>query len=248
MARLQAMINTLEANPDLSALERDLILNYLRELYELVNDIRPQSLPVFKPKQEAIPTVPEKELGQKTLEFKFEPIEEPAVEKPAEKIIPPPPPQPEPIPVEAAVVEAIKPVNEPVETNPAPASAPAPAPSEPAPVPEPVQAKPNPMPASILELFEVRRGSELSDKLNELPLRDINRAIGIADRMEIIQTLFGGQRQLFDQIITDLNQFKSYEEAREFLGPGPAIHYKWDHDDRREKAVEFIRLIRRRYL
>jgi hypothetical protein len=79
-------------------------------------------------------------------------------------------------------------------------------------------------------------------------LRDINRAIGINDRMEIIYTLFGGQKQLFEQIINDLNNFKGYEEALNLLGHGPAIHYKWDHDDRKEKAVEFIRMIRRRYL
>ena len=240
MARLQAMINTLEANPELSALERDLILNYLRELYELVNDIRPQTLPVIKPKAEATPTAPEKEAGQKILEFKFEPIEELPVERPAEKIIPaelplspPPVVQPEPVVVQPFASQDIKPVIEP---------------EKPYTEPVPPSAKPNAMPASIIELFEIRRGSELSDKLNELPLRDINRAIGIAYRMELIQTLFGGQRQLFDQIVTDLNNLKSYEEAREFLGPGPAIHYKWDHDDRREKAVEFIRLIRRRYL
>lgn len=237
LARLQAMINTLEANPELSALERDLILNYLRELYELVNDIRPHSLPVIKSKAEPTSTTPEKEAVQKILEFKFEPIEDLPAEKPAipaeKPDTPPPVAQPEPAPVQPAVVEEIKPVTEPVKPN-----------TETI----PSAVKTNPIPASILELFEVRKGSELSDKLNELPLRDINRAIGIADRMEIIQTLFGGQRQLFDQIVTDLNQLKSYEEAREFLGPGPAIHYKWDHDDRREKAVEFIRLIRRRYL
>lgn len=240
MARLQAMINTLEANPELSALERDLILNYLRELYELVSDIRPHSLPVIKPKAEATPATPEKEAGQKILEFKFEPIEELPAERPAEKIIPaekpfspPPVVQPEPVAVQPAASQEIKPITEPEKPNIEPV---------------PAAVKPNAMPASIIELFEVRRGSELSDKLNELPLRDINRAIGFADRMEIIQTLFGGQRQLFDQIVTDLNNLKSYEEAREFLGTGPAIHYKWDHDDRREKAVEFIRLIRRRYL
>ena len=60
-----------------------------------------------------------------------------------------------------------------------------------------------------------------------------------------MNTLFGGQKTLFDITI---NELKSYEEAQNILGNGPAIQFKWDHDDRREKATEFIKLIRRRYL
>ena len=84
--------------------------------------------------------------------------------------------------------------------------------------------------------------------MNELPLKDINRGIGINDKLEILNTLFGGQKTLFDITISELNNLKSYEEAQNILGNGPAIQFKWDHDDRREKAIEFIKLIRRRYL
>lgn len=35
LSRLQSMHQSLETNSQLSALERDLILNYLRELYEI---------------------------------------------------------------------------------------------------------------------------------------------------------------------------------------------------------------------
>ncbi len=222
LARLQAMINTLESNPQLSALERDLILNYLRDLYDVFLESSAPALPVLKIKDPATPSTQERESNQKILEFKFEQHEEKATPVPTVEM-----PLPEPV-----VIASVPPKEEivtPVENT-------------------PVVSKLNPIPVSILELFDIRKGSELSDKLNDLPLRDINRAIGINDRMEIIQTLFGGQKQLFEQIIIDLNNFKVYEEAQNLLGHGPAIHYKWDHDDRKEKAVEFIRLIRRRYL
>lgn len=225
LARLQAMINTLESNPQLSALERDLILNYLRDLYDVFLESSAPALPVLKIKDPVVPIAQDRESSQKILEFKFEHHDEKA---PAEEPVPVAQiPVPEPV-----VIASVPPKEEiktPVESTPG-------------------VSKSNPIPVSILELFDIRKGSELSDKLNDLPLRDINRAIGINDRMEIIHTLFGGQKQLFEQIITDLNNFKVYEEALNLLGHGPAIHYKWDHDDRKEKAVEFIRMIRRRYL
>jgi len=225
LARLQAMISTLELHPQLSALERDLILNYLRDLYDVFLESPTPALPVIKTKEPINHTNQEKESNQKTLEFKFEHLEE---LREAEKSI-----QPVELPHhEPAVVASVPPKEEistVVETT-------------------VIHSKIISIPVSILELFDIKRGSELSDKLHDLPLRDINRAIGINDRMEIIHTLFGGQKQLFEQIIIDLNSFKGYEEARDLLGHGPAIHYKWDHDDRKEKAVEFIRLIRRRYL
>ncbi len=225
LARLQAMINTLESHPQLSALERDLILNYLRDLYDVFLESAAPALPVIKTKESITQSLQEREANQKILEFKFEPQEvkiEPEIAAPVIEI-----PVPEPL-----VIASVPPKEEitPMADN------------------NPVHSKLNSIPASILELFDIRKGSELSDKLHDLPLRDINRAIGINDRMEIIHTLFGGQKQLFEQIVTDLNNFKFYEEAQDLLGRGPAIHYKWDHDDRKEKAVEFIRLIRRRYL
>lgn len=220
------MINTLESHPQLSALERDLILNYLRDLYDVFLESSAPALPVIKPKEPVVSVPAERESSQKILEFKFDHREElPEVEK----VIPTPEP---PAPPEPQVIASVPPKEEFI----------------PQPETLSIQSKLNSIPVSILDLFDIRKGSELTDKLNELPLRDINRAIGINDRMEMIHTLFGGQKQLFEQIIQDLNNFKAYEEAQDLLGHGPAIHYKWDHDDRKEKAIEFIRLIRRRYL
>lgn len=225
LARLQAMINTLESHPQLSALERDLILNYLRDLYDVFLESDAPALPVIKIKEPITQLTLEREVNQKILEFKFEPQEI----KPEPEIPAPVFEAPAPDPVVIASVPPKEEITPIVETT-------------------PVHSKLNSIPVSILELFDIRKGSELSDKLHDLPLRDINRAIGINDRMEIIHTLFGGQKQLFEQIVTDLNNFKTYEEAQDLLSRDPTIHYKWDHDDRKEKAVEFIRMIRRRYL
>jgi hypothetical protein len=225
LSRLQAMQQSLEQNSQLSSLEKDLILDYLRELYTIY-----QGAEVLTPSlvKTLNPTVAEKaenkEMGQKTLEFKFQPeISEP-------KDMP-----------GLTTTELFQPIaqQEPQSTSQI----------EAIPGPEPVSVSPAiPIPASILELFQIRRSMELTDKLNELPLRDIHRALGLNDKIEYTSILFGNQKALFDQVLGELNQFKHFDEAQSLLGLGPAIHFKWDHEDRREKAMEFIRLIRRRYL
>ena len=48
LSRLQSMHQSLETNSQLSALERDLILNYLRELYEIYLETEVHALPVLK--------------------------------------------------------------------------------------------------------------------------------------------------------------------------------------------------------
>ena len=237
LSRLNAMHQSLESNAHLSTLERDLILNYLRELYEIyysadVNTMPELKNPVITPVEKPV----EKEVIQKTLEFKFSPEvknDPPVVESDT------PPPIYEPILKEEVKIVVPDPVK---EILPEPFIEIKPGNSIPS------SSKPSSIPVSIGELFEIKKGNDLSDKLNELPLKDINRGIGINDKLEILNTLFGGQKTLFDITISELNNLKSYEEAQNILGNGPAIQFKWDHDDRREKAIEFIKLIRRRYL
>jgi hypothetical protein len=235
LGRLQAMHHALEFNPQLSSLERDLILNYLRDLYNIYLDADVQVMPTIKPTlNAAAPEHPiEKEVVQKTLEFRFDPIEEPLKTYEPKTILPSEihiPPIVHHTEVELKHMELPKP-KEPVT-----------------PFVQPVPQKNNIVRASIQELFEVKKGTELSDKLHELPLKDINRAIGINDRLEMVSTLFGGQKPLFEQAISELNNLKSFEEAADLLGLGPALQFKWDHEDQKEKAIEFIKLIRRRYL
>ncbi|MEP7320382.1 MAG: hypothetical protein ABI761_00635 [Saprospiraceae bacterium] len=242
LGRLQAMHQALEFNPQLSSLERDLILNYLRDLYNIYLDADVQVMPTIKP----ISNAPshdhpiEKEVVQKTLEFRFDPVDEPLQTHEPKTIMPSEiqiAPMVHPAEVEVKHSEAQKPY-EPVVTFVQPSI----------PVTPPIAPKSHIVRASIQELFEVKKGTELSDKLHELPLKDINRAIGINDRLEMVAGLFGGQKPLFEQAISELNNLKSFEEASELLGLGPALQFKWDHEDHKEKAIEFIKLIRRRYL
>jgi hypothetical protein len=239
LARLQAMQQALESPAQMSILERDLILHYLRDLYHIYAEAEIQALPTVKPIIPSIPAVEitaDKEPVQKTLEFKFEPIEEPIPEPKISKVeqwTPSPPPIhiPEAEPKAPEPKIEVPKFKESVSTTPVPQAT-----------------KPNMVRASIQELFDVKKGTELTDKLLDLPLKDINRALGINDRLEFIAKLFGGQKAVFEQTILELNNLKSLDEAEELLGHNIALTYKWDHEDQKEKAIDFIKLIRRRYL
>ena len=240
LSRLQSMHQSLESNALLSTLERDLILHYLRELYEIYLTAEVQALPVLKSTVANTLANPiEKEPVQKTLEFKFDTVEE--VIKPNVQI--PTIPFPESI-TEVIITPSFSPE---IEKKQEPLK-----PKEIQQIPIPAStiptAKTTILRASIQELFDIKKGTELSDKLHELPLKDINRAIGINDRLEYVSTLFGGQKPFFEQTIQELNNLKSFDEAEDILGRGVAVTYKWDHENQKEKATEFIKLIRRRYL
>lgn len=241
LSRLQAMHQSLEQNDHLSTLERDLILNYLRELYEIYSTAETTAIP--RPKQptssDAEKNAVEKEGVQKTLEFKFETEQKTETEKPADQ----------PVNIYEPLLKSETFKIEPLPSSPI---------LEKEVIEEAIaDSKTTPnisilkssnIPVSITELFEIKKGTELSDKLNELPLKDINRGIGLNDKLEIINTLFGNQKTLFEVTINELNSLKSFDDAHHLLGTGPAIQFKWDHEDRKEKAIEFIKLIRRRYL
>ncbi|MEO5581161.1 MAG: hypothetical protein ABIR66_00600 [Saprospiraceae bacterium] len=241
LGRLQAMHQSLEFNSQLSSLERDLILNYLRDLYNIYLDADVQVMPIIKPMVVvSSPEHPiEKEVIQKTLEFRFDPIDEPLKTYEPKTIIP------SDIHIAPMVHHAdveLKHVDVPNPKEPAIHYV------QPSVSVTPPNSAKSIVRASIQELFEVKKGTELSDKLHELTLKDINRAIGINDRLEMVANLFGGQKPLFEQTISELNNLKSFEDASELLGLGPALQFKWDHEDHKEKAIEFIKLIRRRYL
>lgn len=159
---------------------------------------------------------------------------------------PPPPPPPAP---------AAPPP--PPEEKPAPAPPPPPVvaepirPSEPLPqVKPPAPAAPVSFPAVPPEadiLFEQKQAKELSEKLSELPIPDLRKAIALNDRLLLTRELFGGDNQAFDNAINALNTFQSMDQAKAYLLDHCVIRYRWTDKKHIETAKNFIKLVRRRY-
>ncbi len=224
---------------NISPIERDLMLSYIRQLYESF----------IEASQSNAPTQAAKVVQQ----------------APA----PPPPPKvevprPQPIAEEKPkpVYEAPKPIYEapkPVYEAPKPPVVEQPRVVTPPPPPQPVQPTyqqpvytapsniTNNVSSDILALFDDKSGRELSDKLSNMPIPDLTKAFGFNDRLLTQNELFGGNKTVFDEILKDLNNMSSYESAKGSL-ISLASKYNWvGTDDRRKQAQVFIKLVRRRF-
>lgn len=98
------------------------------------------------------------------------------------------------------------------------------------------------------QLFTVENGTELSHKLGSLPISDLNKAMGINERIFTINELFRGDSRAFKHTINELNRLSSFAEAKDYLAKKVVSQFDWTNKQRRSKAKNFIKLIRRRYL
>ena len=209
----------------------DIMASYVRELYDAILS---ETAPVTA-KHETVS-------HRKTVVSKPAVAEEPHVPIPAEPAIPPPAPPPPPPVHEAAAPPPPPPV---VEEKPAPAAPPV----EMAPQPQPVVASQSTdhVPSGVDALFEEKMAKELSDKLSELPIADLKKAIALNDRLLLTRELFAGDGQAFEAAIAVLNGFSQFGDAKNYLIDSCIIRYGWLDKKRVEEAKTFIRLIRRRY-
>ena len=96
-------------------------------------------------------------------------------------------------------------------------------------------------------LFEQKQAKELSEKLSELPIPDLRKAIALNDRLLLTRELFGGDNQAFENAITTLNSFQNMEQAKGFLLEQCVMRYRWTDKKHIETAKNFIKLVRRRF-
>jgi len=113
-------------------------------------------------------------------------------------------------------------------------------------------ASPPPKPAVFNEeeehLFTLESETELSHKLGSLPVSDLNKAMGINERIFTINELFRGDSRAFKHTMSELNQLATFTDAKAYLAKHIVNQFDWTNKQRKNKAKNFIKLIRRRYL
>ncbi len=196
----------------MTSMEKDLLLQYLRDLYEII---------LHEGQSSSASPVREK---------RFVSVESYPVPK---QIQVKEPTKPEPISPQESSAERIN-----VE--------------EPKPVLETVEPQPKPEGGKTREklavLFESDESKDLRSKFSSLPISDISKSMGINDKILTINELFGGDQALFNNVVKELNGFRSFNEAKQYLIGGVAKKQEWYEDQKKGKAITFIKLIRRRYL
>jgi len=99
----------------------------------------------------------------------------------------------------------------------------------------------------IESLFADESIESLSYRLSHTPISDVTKAMGINEKILIINRLFDKDQQEFNYVTAKLNYFNSFEEACNYLKTEVAVKYDWDSVAKRSKAIDFIRLVRRKY-
>ena len=257
LSRITALHRSLSVGDDgssdpPSALERDLMLGYLREFYEIYAAAATDSgsavrTPTPRPQRTAVaqstnrydipagPAAPEPMSQQEHPTERPEPdVRRPPVSSPpiapatapSVPSVPVPPPPPPPVgDVRTAVVE-------PSYTTPAPN------PPQPAPAP-------NTSP-EIEKLFASDEAGDLAARLGQQPIRDLTRAMTINNRVLFTKALFGGDNDAMNRVLNQLNTLGSMDAAKPVLIDLAARRH-WTEEERRDTAREFINLVRRRY-
>ncbi len=203
--------SALDFEGSMTSMERDLLLQYLRDLYEMILH-EGQSDSVL-----------------------------PARERSVSKV--------EVAPISATVRNV-----EPVQSAPVPKAAPvitqssteeifAEKPSIVEPKPEGGKKK-----EKLAVLFASDDSKDLRSKFSSLPISDISKSMGINDKILTINELFGGDQSLFNNVVKELNGFNSFNEAQQYLIGDVAKKQGWYEDQKKGKAMTFIKLIRRRYI
>lgn len=212
---------------EVSNIERDLMLSYIRQLYESYQSY-------------AAATTPS---GAKAKAQKVE-----KTSKAASPLPPPPPPPPASKP-ELKPEPKPEPTPEPVVEQPAPP----PPPPPPPPVAEPTPA-PNPAPVAktssnprIEGLFRNKAAKELSEKLSARRVDDLTKALSINDKLLYANELFGRDMDRMTKTLLTLNKLQNMDEAKDQL-IDLAEKFDWIDDERAEVAEGFIKLVRRRYV
>jgi len=230
---------------NIARIDVDIVLSYIRELYDAVLSDTSTATVAVAPKPEPAPV------------RKPAAAARPVHEEIAVPIPPPPPPvvvAPAPAPV-AVVVEPPAPVAPPppppvVEAPPPPVVVvppPAPLPPAPTPTPPPTNTGQTYVSPEAEALFEEKQAKELSEKLSELPIADLRKGIALNDRLLLTRELFAGDGQAFDAALTALNSCANMAEAKDYLQQNCVIRFGWLDPKRIEPAKNFIKLVRRRY-
>lgn len=214
---------------NVAAIEKDLMRDYVKQLYETFLQEEAAPVPVRAIRTSPKPTYTPQPVVKRKVEVVSPPPPPPIVEQPVVKVAPPPPPKVVTPPPPPPVVET-------------------PNIAVPPPRPKKVAATATVDPEHA-DLFNISMDAkELSEKLGQSKIRDLNNAMGLNERIFTVNELFGADNSLYRTVIRDLNNLGSFEEAKAYLSANVAEKFNWTHKSKRNKAKIFIKLVRRRYL
>jgi len=86
---------------------------------------------------------------------------------------------------------------------------------------------------------------ELKSALNDTPVRDLKKAIGINDRFVFISQLFRGDEVMYERSLKTINSFRILPEAEYWMERELKVKLGWNESN--EATKQFYQLVRRRF-
>lgn len=86
---------------------------------------------------------------------------------------------------------------------------------------------------------------ELKSALNDTPVRDLKKAIGVNDRYVFISQLFRGDEAMYERSLKTINSFRIFPEAEYWMERELMVKLGWDEN--REATKHFYQLVKRRF-
>ncbi|MEO6456379.1 MAG: hypothetical protein ABIN97_20045, partial [Ginsengibacter sp.] len=100
------------------------------------------------------------------------------------------------------------------------------------------------LPESINDKLKYNK-TELAEKLNEGPIKDLKKGIGVNDRYVFINELFRGDEAMYERSIKTINNFSILAEAEYWIRRELKVKIGWKDSDPFVK--DFDQLVRRRF-
>ncbi len=88
--------------------------------------------------------------------------------------------------------------------------------------------------------------TELNDKLRKAPIKDLKTFIGLNKRFSYINFLFNNDARLYDESMEKINNSSNYDEAMDYIENALRNRLHWNTQD--EMVAEFYNIVERRFL
>jgi len=97
------------------------------------------------------------------------------------------------------------------------------------------------------ELFDFKATDDLSEKLGNSRVDQLNHILAINDKILYINHLFGGEAIPFQESLKKFESFYTYEEAKSYASEELVEKYQWTDPGRIETVKQFMKQVRRLY-
>ncbi|MGZ5243043.1 MAG: hypothetical protein ACXWW0_04145 [Bacteroidia bacterium] len=99
---------------------------------------------------------------------------------------------------------------------------------------------------SLNDKFQTHVKKNLADKLKLSPISDLRSAININQRVAFINQLFKGDDKEFKNVVSTVNGFRNFSEAKFFVQSEVAPRFSWNEED--AVVQDFMELVYRKFL